>query len=642
VVSGKAKARVSAVGKDSYINKLSAQAKHYKKAKSSLYSSLRLVLTILSIVAVGLVVVLYFRMSNLHQMSYEKIVTRSAGAAIGMLPAGLLLCTSVALAVGVIKLSGRHTLVQEVFSIETLARVDTLCLDKTGTITDGTMSVINTIEYKNDLKINTKQTMQAIINAQEEVNLTSKALIEKYGIGKKLKVISSIPFSSDRKYQAYQFEKGLSFYLGAPDIIIKNNYKSIKYDVEKGALEGCRVLCLAYGTKDLDINSVDLDLKPLSLILIEDTIRPDASSTIKYFEEIGVNVKVISGDNPMTVSRIAMKVGIKNAMNYISLEGLSDKEVEDCANTYQVFGRVTPEQKKILVKSIKKAGHTVAMTGDGVNDILALREADTSIAMASGSDAARNISHIVLTDSNFSALPKVVSEGRRVINNIAKVATLFLTKTIFSIILTIIGIVKGDYPIEPSQLMLIEFLIIAIPSFFLALENNPNKVSGNFIYNIFKSAIPGALVISINSIIIYVVSKYFGYGYLDGVYYGAEYVKDATSTVIAITATFSSLVVLYRVCHPFNKLRGSIFFVMCILCVLITLFVPNLLGNLPFWSFISLPSLIPLGLVEILIFIIAVLLAPVLMYLVTNIGRWIKVGFTYVFKKISDIGDDDN
>jgi len=649
IVSGKCIAQVVAVGKNNYINKVSLSAKKYKKAKSSLYSSLRIVLTILTIIAAGLVSFLYIRMKQTGLLTYAELVEKTAGSAIGMLPTGLLLCTSVALAVGVIRLYSKKTLVQEIFAIETLARVDTLCLDKTGTITDGTMSVVKIIEYKNPTKLSFKNIIQGLLNAEEGLNITSNALIEKFGKAKKLKYDKSIPFSSDRKFQAITLTDGTTYALGAPEFVIKDNYKDIKFEVERQALEGYRVLCLGYSNKPIENEKIDKAMIPLALIMIEDTIRHDAIRIIKEFESQGVNIKVISGDNPMTVSRIAMKVGIKDAANYISLEGMDDKDVELASDKYQVFGRVSPNQKKILVKALKKKGHTVAMTGDGVNDVLALREADTSIAMASGSDAARNVSHIVLMDSNFSSMTSVVAEGRRVINNIAKVATLFLTKTIFSIILSVIGIIKGYYPISPSQLLLVEFLVIGFPSFFLALENNSKKISGNFIVNIFKSSLPGALAVAFNAIIIYLLSPFFGTlnnpVLVDGVYQftrmSAEYVKNATSTLITLSATFTSLFVLARVCYPFNKFRLSLFITMATLCVLIATFVPNLLGNLPFYEFISLSQLEPLGIFELLLLILLIVISLPLMYFFSNIVKWIKLLFKSIFKKIGTIGNDD-
>ena len=315
-------------------------------------------------------------------------------------------------------------------------RVNCICLDKTGTITDGTMSVKNVIDFNIINGLTTKNVVSAMLNALQDTNLTSQALKEKFGMGKRIKHIGSIPFSSQRKYQAVTFEKYGTYILGAPEFVLKSEFVNYKKDVEKYAAMGYRVLCLAHMNAAI-IDSVLPDEKPevVSMILIEDNVRPDAINTIKYFRESGVEVRVISGDNPITVSKISQRAGVANAENYISLDGLTDQEVIKAASRYTVFGRVSPAQKRLLIHTLKENGMTVAMTGDGVNDILALKEADCSIAVASGSDAARNCSHLVLLDSNFDSMPYVVAEGRRVINNVTSVASLFLTKTIFSLFL---------------------------------------------------------------------------------------------------------------------------------------------------------------------------------------------------------------
>ena len=360
-------------------------------------------------------------------------------------------------------------------------------------------------------------------------------------------LVDSIPFSSQRKYQAVTFENYGTFILGAPEFILGSEFEKIKDDVDKYAKNGFRVLALVHRDGTISENQLpNVKNTVLSLILIEDNIRPDAIDTIKYFKESGVDVRVISGDNPVTVSMIALRAGVDNADRFISLDGLTDQEVKRAALEYTVFGRVTPAQKKIIVRTLKENGKTVAMTGDGVNDILALREADCSIALASGSEATRNCSHLVLLDSNFGSMPSVVSEGRRVINNVTSVASLFLTKTIFSLLLGIIAIVRGDYPISASQLILIDLLSIGIPSLYLVNEPNNNPVTGKFLVNVIRKALPGALVIVILSLIIFMLSNKL---VLDDI---------TSSTILVIVATHTCLMILFKACHPFNAPRKAL------------------------------------------------------------------------------------
>jgi len=474
VVSGSCYAQVTAIGQDIYIQKLTSQAKVYQKPKSDLLASLKIIIRTVAAIIVPLAGLLFYTMTTNTDLAYEDIVKATTGAMIGIIPSGLFLLTSMALAVGVIRLAQNNTLVQELYCIEMLARVDMLCLDKTGTITDGTMSVHSTVELEPYDKLSVKNIVSAMINALNDTNLTSQALSDRFGTAKRIRHKNTIPFSSSRKFSAVEFERFGTFVLGAPEYVLKNQYpESIKVQVNQFAEEGFRVLCIARTDEAITDDYTFKSLIPVSLITIEDTVRPDAEETIRYFKENQVSVKVISGDNPVTVSKIAQRVGIVDADKYISLEGLSDKDVVRAAARYTIFGRVSPGQKKLLIEALKNNGHTVAMTGDGVNDILALKEADTSIAMASGSEAARNVSHLVLLDSNFSSMPKVVSEGRRVINNVQKVAVLFLTKNIFTLLLIMIAIARrGVYPIQPSQLILIDYFLLKCLIFIRTFKLN--------------------------------------------------------------------------------------------------------------------------------------------------------------------------
>jgi cation-transporting ATPase E len=628
VVSGNCFAQATAVGHQIYIQKLTNQAKKYKKPESDLLGSLKKIIRIVGALIIPIAVALFYLMTNFNTtgLAYNEIVQKTAGAMIGMIPSGLFLLTSMALAVGVIRLAQNNTLVQELYCIEMLARVDTLCLDKTGTITDGTMTVKSIIEYKNETGIPLKNIVSAMINAQNDPNLTSDALAERFGTAKRIRHRALIPFSSQRKFSAVQFDRYGTFVLGAPEFVVKQNYHIIAREVDKQSQEGYRVLVVAHTSGDIQENQVTGEVIPLALIMIEDTIRPDAIDTIDYFKSHNVDVKVISGDNPVTVSRISLRAGIANADKYVSLEGMPDKEVVRSASRFTVFGRVSPQQKKLLIESLKNNGRTVAMTGDGVNDILALREADTSIAMASGSEAARNVSHLVLLDSNFSSMPKVVSEGRRVINNIQRVSTLFLTKTIFSFLLAIVAIIRqGVYPIQPNQLILIDYLVIGIPSFFLALEPNNKQVKGKFLWNILKAALPGALVVMINSLIIFAFEGPLGM------------TAKVTETLIVISATVVSLTVLFRVSTPFNKLRRIIFTSMVILFLFGIFFMPNFFQFVPIIPSRFYDSTMILDAPAILLLLVLAQATYPMMHVLSNLYSWIKIFIKTVINKIADI-----
>ena len=575
VVSGHCKARVERIGKDNYIEKLTSQAKKYRKPKSDLLKTLTNIIRIVGIIIIplgSLVFISQFEGTNglllgfNGSKTYEEAVLTTSGAVIGMIPSGLFLLTSIALAVGVIRLAQNNTLVQELYCIEMLARVDVLCLDKTGTITDGTMYVKDVIEYNNKTGLNVKTIYQAMQNVLDDDNVTSKALEEKFGRNKKIKHKNLIPFSSIRKFSAVEFEKYGTYVLGAPEFVLGENFTLVSEDVMKAANDGYRVICMAHSNGSIVDNKVEGKILPVALILIEDTIRPDAVETIEYFKKSGVEVKVISGDNPLTVSKISERAGIENASEYISLDGLTDKEVINAASKYTVFGRVSPAQKKLLIQTLKELGKTVAMTGDGVNDILALREADCSISLGSGSDAARNVSHLVLLDSNFGSMPKVVSEGRRVINNVQRVASLFLTKTIFSLLLALYCVLGPQhiYPIETQHLIIIDLCVTGIPSFILALEPNNNKVSGKFFVNVIKNALPGAMAIALTTAVVFFVESI-----------GIQLNSLEVSTIIVLNATFTCFTVLNKVCKPFNVLRRVLFFLMVTLAISLVLFLPN-------------------------------------------------------------------
>jgi cation-transporting ATPase E len=624
VISGHCAAQVTAIGRDIYIQKLTSQAKKYKKPQSELLSSLKIIIRIIGAIIIPVSAALIYIMYT-NGEAYKTIVEKTSGAMIGMIPSGLFLLTSMALAVGVIRLAQNNTLVQELYCIETLARVDTLCLDKTGTITDGTMSVRSIIEYKTSTKMTLRNAVSAMINAQNDDNLTTQALRERFGTAKRFRHKTLIPFSSARKYSAVEFDRYGSFIIGAPEYVLKKEFSKLAAEVEKQSKEGYRVLVVGYSEGHIVDYKVEGKIEPMALIMIEDTIRPDAIETIGYFRDHQVDVKVISGDNPMTVSRIAERAQVEHADQYISLENMSDKDVVRIANRYTVFGRVSPHQKKLLIESLKNNGRTVAMTGDGVNDILALKEADTSIAMASGSEAARNVSHLVLLDSNFSSMPKVVSEGRRVINNVEKVSTLFLTKTIFTVLLAIISIVRFElYPISPSQMVLIEVFAIGIPSFFMALEQNNKRVKGKFLLNVLKRAIPGALVVVINSLIIYALKDQLAMS------------DEVTTTLIVAAALVTSFMVFFRVSQPLNSFRTILFMAM----VMISLVAFFLIPVFDFVPFIRLENASTTELVTLSQGLLLLVLAQAsypLMYIISHLYGWIKAAISFVINKLAEI-----
>ena len=485
-------------------------------------------------------------------------VIKTAGSLVGMIPAGLFLLTSIALALSVIKLAKNKTLVQELYCIEMLARVDCICLDKTGTITDGTMKVKDIIDIApvdpSEPSIDT--IMGAFIGALEDNNLTSIALQERFGVNFEFNKTAILPFSSARKLSAVTFEDKGTYILGAPEFVYHGKSKKISTIISKYSSMGYRVLMLTHSDKPIVNDQIPENSNPLAIITLEDHIREEAYDTIKWFKDNGVQVKVISGDNPATVAEIAGKVGIDGASDYISLDGLSPQEVETIANEYTVFGRVSPDQKAILIRTLKRHGKTVAMTGDGVNDILAMKESDCSVAMASGSEAARNVAHLVLLDSNFANMPKVVLEGRRVINNIQSSASLYLMKTIFVMVITLlsifaINIFKTGYPFEPVQFMLLEFFIIGMPSTILALQPNKEKIRGNFIANIFLNCIVQAICLIITVVTVYLLAAKQIPG-LDL----TNHLEVNSICVIAIT--YVGIIILFNLCRPFNALRGAV------------------------------------------------------------------------------------
>lgn len=563
ITSGFCYARADKVGKDNYVEILSAKAKQYKKPHSEIMSSLTIIIR--TIICVIIPIALAWVIKTTVTEDLATAIYKTATPVIGMIPSGMFLLTSVSLAVGIIKLAKHNTLVQDLYSLEMLARVDTICFDKTGTITDGKMSVSEFIELEQS-DTDLKTVVGSMLNALNDDNQTAIALNEFFGKNNNYKATYTLPFNSKRKLCAVTFENIGTYSFGAPEFVLSiSEYANISETINNFAQKGLRVLILAKTTTPLSENFVPKDFKPIAVIVIADNVREDAISTIQWFKENNVNIKVISGDNPLTVSEVSKRVGIDNADKYISLDGLTDEEVAKAANEYTVFGRVSPEQKAILVKALKSDGHVTAMTGDGVNDILALKEADCAISVAAGSDAARNVSHLVLMDNNFNSMPKVVYEGRRVINNVQSSASLFLMKTIFTMFMSVLTLFlpyMTAYPYKLSNMVMFEVFVTGIPSFFLSFLPNDSKVEGNFISHVFSKSFPAAMLM-IFSVMLVELARIFIHAY------PPELMIYETMGIYVLT--YAGVINLYMACKPFNKYRVILFISNLLIILLITL-----------------------------------------------------------------------
>lgn len=563
VVSGSALCQVVHVGADNYAQTIMKDAKIFKKHKSQLRDSINFIIKIIGFIIIPMGIFLFFKQYYISDYTFAKAVISTVAALIGMIPEGLVLLTSVALAVGTINLARRKTLVQELYCIETLARVDTLCLDKTGTITEGNMQVEQILQLKEGIPV-----FELLANfhaALEDDNATSLAIKDYVKEPKMLDEPTMIlPFSSARKCSAVTFAEHGTCILGAYEFICDEPDPEIVKQIEKEANLGNRVLVFMHSDQAIVEEKIDKCGEVYALVILSDPIRKEAPQTLDYFLSQGVDIKVISGDDPITVHEIAHKAHLKNYDNYIDMSKVSDEQIPEVVGAYTIFGRVSPMQKKLMIVALKSQGHITAMIGDGVNDVMALKEADCSISVAQGSEAAKNIANLVLLDNNFAHMPHIVDEGRRVINNIQRAASLFLVKTTFSTLLAFLTLfLIRRYPFEPIQLTLISSLTIGIPSFFLALEPNYARVQGNFLLNVFSKAIPGALCVVLSVIYVHTLGAFIS-------------ISDAQMTTMALilTAT-SSLIVLYRVCVPFTRLRFFIFLIMTSLVIACILLIPS-------------------------------------------------------------------
>ena len=546
VLSGRGRVELTAVGADSGVAKLTREAKSNPRGKKSeMIRALDRLILFLGIALVPVGAILFHQEYKVLNLGLQESTEGTVAALIGMIPEGLYLLTSVALAVSAQKLSRQRVLVQDMNSIETLARVDVLCVDKTGTITEPDMVVDNVIPLGDQLPPEELENLlTAMYGATEPDNATAKAMKELFSGSSSLVCSKRVPFSPETKWYGCEFEERGSFVVGAPEFLLQDRPDS--YGIGDWASQGYRVLLLAAYASPLEAGKLDASLvTPLALVLLTGKLRPKAKETFAYFARQGVTVKVISGDNPATVSQIAQQAGIPGSECYIDAATLDTPEkIREAALHYTVFGRVTPQQKKDLVAALQKKKHVVAMTGDGVNDLLAMKQANCSIAMASGAEAASSLSSLVLLDSDFSAMPGVVAEGRRVINNIQRSASLFLVKNIFSFFLSLITLFTAwPYPLEPIHLTVISALAIGVPSFVLTFEPKYDRIKGKFLPTVLRRAFPGGLT---NVFVVLICQAFMAVFCLP---------KEEVSTVCAAILSFVGLLVLFQVCKPFNLFR---------------------------------------------------------------------------------------
>lgn len=556
IVEGRMTAQLVHVGDESYVGRLTAEAKKDARPESRLMADLNRLIRFDSMILVPLGILLFLKQFLLNHIPVTEAVPSSVAAMIGMIPEGLILLTSVAMAVGVIKLGRRQTLVQELSGIETLARADVLCLDKTGTVTTGNMELEEIVGIEKSRE-ETEKGISRLLGVFDESSGTLNALREKVAPGTE-KPRAVLPFSSARKKSAATFYDGTALILGAPEFVLGDAYTpELRARVESYAADGKRVVVLAEGQGLVTEDSVPPIRKVCGLCVFADQLRPAVDRTLRYFREQDVDVRIISGDNPLTVSMIAKRAGIPTWDRFVDMSTLkTEEEIDQACDLYSIFGRVTPEQKKALVLALKRKGHNVAMTGDGVNDIPALKTADCSIAIAGGADAAKNAAQLTLLSSDFSVLPEIVLEGRRVINNITRAASLFLTKTIFSFLLSVLMLLlPAVYPFQPIQLTLISSLMIGFPGFILALEPSEERIKGEFLRTVLLRALPGGVAATVCAALSMAMAPIFGWP------------SELCSTLATLSAGAVCWIVLFRTCLPLNRIR------IILLCVVAAAFV---------------------------------------------------------------------
>lgn len=591
VVSGTAQAKVEHIGADNYANQISASAKEEKKRKSELYSTMGLILRVISFVIVPLGVMLFYKQNVILGLLPNDAVVKTVAALIAMIPEGLVLMTSIAFVASTVFLAYDKTLVQDIYGIETLARADIICLDKTGTLTEGELKFDRIVPLK-DVELET--IMRNFCGATQDENATMAALREQFSPAHDYAVLGQIPFSSARKYSGVCFEDKGTYILGAADFVFPKGFDGLKQQAEELSENGIRVIVLAHSKRLAKEQQLPEELEPIAFFLLCDRVRKDAKETLEYFYKHDVQIKIISGDHPKTVAYIAEQAGVLDAQNYVDASTLKTREeLERAVSSYNIFGRVLPQQKKELICIMKEQGHQVAMMGDGVNDVLALKEANCSVAVASGSDAAKNISDIVLMDSNLKHLLHVVEDGRKIINNIQRVATLFITKTVYSVLLALatLFLFESAYPFTPLQLVITSFVTIGAPSFFLALEPQYERIKGRFIRNVLVKSLPGGLCIALSIILVNFFAHSFGYA------------QNELSTMCVYLVVAGGLWVLLKVSLPLSWIRRTVLIGMAGLFVALVIF---------FHGFFE---IYPINLSQILMVAVLIAAMPLLMTL---------------------------
>ncbi|MCQ2802395.1 MAG: HAD-IC family P-type ATPase [Bacilli bacterium] len=656
ISSGSCIARADKVGKENYVETLSAKAKAFKRNPSVILKELRILFRGLGFVIISLAILIIITNAALGNLSsnaaFVDALIPMCSQFIAMIPAGLYLLTSFTLATGVLALHKKKANVQDLYSIEMLARADILCVDKTGTITDGSMNVKDIVPLSNISLEEIKNIIANIVRLTGDNNSTAQAIKNYCNNTEDMSADIVLPFNSVNKYSGATFSNGITYLLGAAEYLNIEKNAELAENIEKFSKKGLRVLTLVNGSGKFENNKFIGSSKAAAIIVLQDHVKDNAKETFAWFNNNHVSIKVISGDNAITVSEIAKEAGIANADKYISLEGMSIEEVKEIATKYTVFGRVSPEQKEAIVLALKDAGDTVAMTGDGVNDILALKRADCSIAMNSGASAAKNVSHIVLMNNDFSTMPEIVAEGRRVINNVSMTGSLFLTKTFFAIVLCVVFWIvslatsnKYAYPYATNNLLVWEAFGFGLTAFFISLERNPSPIKKGFLKNVLAKAIPSALLIILGVAICYIAYAlqakgimYTGvneFGFRLG--HAKEFRTGATAMSVVVF-TGLSIVVLYNVCRPLSKYRlciviGSV--IASALCFLIAAFDPKNLFKINFSTISNSNLVLIFGIILVCGYLIYYVdpITKVVKTFVLFVGRKIKNLFKVIFKK---------
>lgn len=604
VTAGQADAKTIHVGKNCVSSKIMADAQKEKHARSLLHDELNRMIGIISIIIIPAGIILFITHYHFIGLGWKDSALKTVAAVVGMIPEGLVVLTSIALAVSTVRLSVKNVLVQDLFSIESLARVDTICLDKTGTLTKGTMEVTDVIPLLGSDPEQIRDIMGSYLRSNEKPNMTSQAMLDYFHTNEKFRKTDELPFSSERKYAGASLEGHGSFYVGAANFLFPHGAPAVNKRIGAYTEAGERVIVLAH-TKETSCSKDHLpdDLEPMAMICIRDVLRDNVQNIMQYFTSQDVNIRVISGDDPATVSSLAAQAGVPHAENYLNMAAF-DGDYEKAVRNYTVFGRVLPDQKKNLVKALQKEGHTVAMTGDGVNDVPALKSADVSVAMAAGSSAAKDSANIVLLTNDFGQMPSIVDEGRRVINNISRASSMYLVKTTFSILLSLyVIILRQQYPFLPIHLSIISAFGVGLPTFLLQLEPSFERVKGKFFSRAFRNAVPSAIAVFLTAMICILIRNWLHLPLME--FYGI---------FVALTA-YIYLYTLYRVYYPPTVLRYTVMISMAVILAGILIFFGDIANVSYQWK-------------DLLILIPGVVILPFLISYIAKGYNWLseKIG----------------